>query len=684
MADETFQPLETNAVQLEVFIQRFRSVAEEMGYALQRTGYTAFVNETADLGVALVTPQGEIFGYPHSIGITMFASLDFSTVIETSGAFEEGDIIICNDPYSTGGLSSHLPDISVLMPIFDQGTLVCFSYAYVHSTDIGGKVAGSLSPSSYEIFQEGIRIPPMKLYRRGELNQDILRLILSNCRVAKDNRGDIRAMVTALRVGERRVLECILKHGREAFTRAMYDVLSYSEQRARRVISGLTDGSYAFSDYLDDDVVSATPIKFCVTLHVSGSSIEVDFSRSDVQVRSAFNLFSRGRAHPWLVYKVMFLLLTLQPDIPVNAGLMRPISASAPEGSIVNCEYPAAVGLRTTTGVRAQDAICGALARVLPDVMPAAGAGYIAPVVFAEPNLTEGGVNVNVLEPMVGGTGASSAGDGLNARDVVDIANLRNSPLEIVESTASVRILSYALRPDSGGAGKFRGGLGAILEFVVMTEDCLITARGQERHRFRPWGLRGGDCGTKGAVYLKRAGEREFVEIGKIDSLRASMGDVLQILTPGGGGYGPAFARDAERVLDDVLDGFVSEQAAERDFGVVIRLGRIDLAATGLRRGARLEPTDLLYTFGPERDAYEEAWTEDVWSAYVAHLYALPTALRAEARSKLWRALDALASRQGGRLAREDVETCWQAVAPSQRVTGGKARLSIEQKKAMQ
>lgn len=201
--------MRTDPIVLEILIQRFRSITEEMGYALQRTGYTAFVNETADLGVALVTPAGEIFGYPRSIGITTFVNLDFRDVIASFPSYDEGDVVICNDPYTTGGLSSHLPDISVFEPVMHQGEVICFVYAYVHSTDIGGKVAGSLSPTSYEVFQEGLRIPPTKLYRRGELNQEVLNLVLTNCRIPKDNWGDLRAMITALKVGEERVNEAI-------------------------------------------------------------------------------------------------------------------------------------------------------------------------------------------------------------------------------------------------------------------------------------------------------------------------------------------------------------------------------------------------------------------------------------------------------------------------------------------
>jgi len=657
--DKKATPMLTDSAQLEIFVQRFRSIAEEMGFALQRTGHTAFVNETADLGVALVTPEGEIFGYPHSIGITMFVNLDFRPVISAFDDFEPGDVIICNDPYSSGGLSSHLPDVSVLAPVFAGERLVCFAYAYVHSTDVGGRLAGSLSPSSYEIYQEGVRIPPTRLYKAGELNRDVLNLILKNCRVPDDNWGDLKAMVTALRVAERRVVECADKYGVEALVNAMNDVLNYSETRARAVISSIPDGVYSFSDYLDDDVVSEIPVKFCVAVTVAGETITVDFTGTDTQLRSAFNVYSEDRPHPWLIYKIMFVILTMDRDIPVNAGLMRPVEVVAPRGSLVNCEPPAAVGLRTTTGVRIQDTICGALAQALPDIVPAAGAGYIAPIVFAEPNLAEGGLKVNVLEPMVGGTGGHEDGDGLNARDVVDIANLRNSPIEVVENVAGVRINRYELRADSAGPGKFRGGLGLVFEFEVLEHNCLITARGQERHRFRPWGVNGGLCGEKASVFIRRAGADGFEPLTKIDSLEVDAGDVVRILTPGGGGYGSPLDRDPERVVRDLLDGMISEHAAHDVYGVVVAGDAADAQATeALRLEKRKSSPPGKFSFGPERESYEAVWADEAWLRLVERLATLPVALRASVRGRVWKAAQRLHESHGRPLTAEDIDLC--------------------------
>jgi N-methylhydantoinase B len=628
---------------LEILIQRFRSIAEEMGYALQRTGYTVFVNETADLGVALVTPKGEIFGYPEGIGIATFANLDFSEALGAFESYEDGDIVITNDAYTSGCMASHLPDVNVFKPVFHEGKLVCVTFAYVHSTDVGGKVAGSISPTSHEIFQEGIRIPPIKLYKAGALNQDVLDLILINCRAPNDNRGDLRAMITALKVGERRVKEVIERYGVDHFTNAMNEVLDYSERRARRLIERIPDGTYRFSDYLDDDVASPVPIKICAAVTVRGSDLHIDFTGSDPQLRSAFNIYTKGKPHPWLVFKIMFFLLTLERDIPVNAGLMRPVTVHAPEGSVVNCRFPAAIGMRTTTGLRVQDAIFGALAQAMPHVMPAAGAGSISPMVFAEPNQTEGGLKVTVLEPLVGGTGAHAEGDGVHSRDVVDLANMRNNPIEIVEASAAVRIRAYGLVPDSAGPGRFRGGCGSQLEFEVLTPDASLTPRGMERHRFRPWGLLGGGCAANGSCFVKRNGTGQFELVkDKIDSIHLSVGDIIRIIFAGGGGYGDPLDREPERVLQDVLDGFVTEEGATRDYGVVIRGRSVDAAATaGLRKKRRLNTRPAtLFTLGAEREAYERIWTDAVWNEFIAIIFALPFAFRSEVRLKLWRAME--------------------------------------------
>lgn len=656
--------MKSNPIVLEVLMQRFRSIAEEMGYALKRTGYTAFVNETADLCVALVTPKGEVFGYPRGIGITKFTNLDMSDAFAAVAQYDEGDIVITNDPYTTGAMASHLPDVNVFRPVFHDGELLCFVFAYVHLTDVGGNVAGSLTPTNHEVFQEGIRIPPVKLYRKDELNEDMLKLILNNCRIPVDNWGDLRAMITALRVGENRVHELIERYGRGSFLDAMVDCLEYSEARARALIRRIPAGTYRFHDYLDDDVASEIPVRLQVAVTVGDGGLHLDYSGTDPQLRSAFNLYCAGKPHPWLISKLMAVLLTMEPDIPFNAGLLRPVTISAPEGSVVNCTFPAAIGLRTTMSARLQDAMMGALAQALPDLVPAAGSGTIAPVVFAEPSPEGRGVKVNVLEPLSGGTGGSPVADGLHARDIVDLANLHNNPIETVENKSSTRVLRYALRRDSCGAGRFRGGCGVAFEFEVLMHDCVVIARGMERTRFAPWGLHGGGCGSSGAMEVKRAGEAQFARLPKSDAFRASRGDVVRITTAGGAGYGDPLERDPQRVLEDVLNDFVSPQAAEKEYGVIVRGAQLDVAATNVARMARRRAdTPAFYTLGASREAYEKVWTPQVWQAFIDMVYGLPQSQRYEMRGRLWRGMEARRA-QGLPADEPALRTLWAELRP--------------------
>ncbi|MBI2371363.1 MAG: hydantoinase B/oxoprolinase family protein [Deltaproteobacteria bacterium] len=629
---------QTDKVLLEILNNKFQSVTEEMAYTLQRTAHTVFVNETADFSTGLCTPGGELFAYPRSVGISVFINLDLGDGIRAFPAYDEGDIVITNDPYTSGGLASHLTDTNLFKPIFVRGELLAFAWAYVHSTDVGGKVPGSLSPSSNEVFQEGIRVTPFKLYRAGELDREFLGHLLSNCRAPNDNWGDIKAVIAALNTGEQRLKEMVEHYGLHTARQAMSDVLEYGRERAATLFREIPDGVYEFTDYLDDDVVTDIPVRIRLRMTVRDSAIHLDYTGSDPQSNSAFNIPSMGKPHPWVTYRLISYLYDADPKIPINAGLFRGVSATLPEGSIVNCRFPAAVGLRTTTSLRLMDVIQGALARALPGRVPAASAGAITPVVLAEPDFQSGGRRVSTIEPLVGGIGASPHGDGLDARDV-GLSNLRNNPIEIVEADSSIVIREYGVRPDSGGPGRFRGGTGVVLEFEARKPNTVITARGMERQRFRAWGIQGGRSGANGFALLNpgTAAERN---LRKIDVLVLNPGDVVRIATPGGGGYGDPYTRDPALVLRDVERGRVTVEGARRDYGVAIRDGRVDPAETERLRRARGGPDGSDFDFGPERAAHERVWTEAMYDRLMAVLYALPIEARPYVRSRLVAAID--------------------------------------------
>lgn len=626
-----------DAIMLEVLRHKYQAITEEMCYTLQRTGHTVFVNETADFSTGLATPDGELFAYPQSIGVSVMVNANLAVAISTVGSFDDGDIIITNDPYTSGGLGSHLPDTNIFRPIFFDGNVVAFAWAYVHSTDVGGKMPGSLSPSSSDVFQEGIRIPPSKLYRAGKLDHSLMRILQENCRVPADNWGDIKAVISAVNIGADRVIALNKQYGTEIFRESTEALLNYADSRAQDVFSKIPDGVYEFTDYLDNDVITDDPVRLHVGMEVHSGRLRLNLQDCDVQSRSAFNVASCGRPHPWLVYRLISFLYTMDPSIPINGGLLRSIEVITRPGSIVDCSFPAAMGLRTTTSIRLMDALHGALTKAIPGFLPAASAGVMAPVVVAETDFTSGKHRVQTVEPLAGGTGAGPGSDGIDGRDV-GLANLRNTPIEIVDSQSNIVIRKYVVATDSGGPGEFRGGAGVVLEFEARQPETMVTARGMERQRFRAWGLGGGRPGGLALAVLNPGTPNERI-ISKLDGIVLNQGDVLRLQTSGGGGFGDPFKRDPKLVLADVQRASVSISSAASDYGVVIMDGVINIAETvGLRAKQRGNVTE--YNFGSEREAYESAWPEQLQHELLEMLYTLPTALRFYAREKLIRSMD--------------------------------------------
>jgi N-methylhydantoinase B len=489
------------------------------------------------------------------------------------------------------------------------------------------------------VYQEGVRIRPSKLYRAGELDGQVLSQLLDNARVPGDSWGDVKATVAALNTGEERLMELAAHYGRPRVCRAMQDVLRYAEDRARDLFRRIPDGEYEFSDFLDDDVFSESPVRLAVRLQVKDGRVHLDYSGCDIQSAAAFNIPTLGRPHPWVTYRLISFLYSSDPRIPVNAGLLRGVTATLPEGSIVNCTFPAAVGLRTTTSLRLMDVIHGALAKALPGELPAAPGGATTPVVLAEPDPHGGGRRVMTLEPLVGGTGGSISRDGVDARDV-GLSNLRNNPIEVVESESSLLIREYGVRPDSGGPGRYRGGTGVVLEFEAGVPGTVITARGMERQRFRAWGIAGGRCGARAEAILNpgRADERE---LRKIDLLRMEPGEVLRIATPGGGGYGDPFERSPEQVLEDVRRHVVTIEHAREAYGVAIVDGAVDERESAALRLSPREPRpDFDFDFGPERLEHERVWNPAMYEHLAEILAGLPSATRPHARVALIAAVD--------------------------------------------
>jgi N-methylhydantoinase B len=623
--------MKLDSVTLAILGNKLAAVSEEMCLTLQRTGRTLYVKETADFACALAGLDGRFFAYPRSIGVSGFVGLECAPSIAAVGPLEPGDVILTNDPYRSEGLATHLPDLHMIEPYFHDGKIVAYGWCFVHCSDVGGRVPSSISPVNTEIFQEGLRIPPVKLMKRGEMNGDVRLFLDANSRTPDANMGDIRAMLGALAAGRRRFEQTIAQHGAETVAAAAVDLVNYAAEKARAVLKRVPEGTYSFSDYLDDDAASPLPVRIALAATFADGEVHLDFTGTDPQVATAMNIPSRGRPHAWLTLRVLALVNTLDPTTPLNVGLLDPVRITAPEGSLVNPQEPAATGVRHAAAIRVNDVLNGAFGKALPDIMPAASSGTVIPVVMAEPN-GRGGRRVQVIEPMIGGTGGRLGRDGIDGRDS-GISNLANNPVETVEAELGIEITRYALRPDSGGAGQWRGGCGMELTFRVLTDDSNVLGRGMERLLFRPWGSNGGKPGMPGQLILNRGlpGERH---LGKIDVLTVNAGDTVTFLTPGAGGWGNPAERDPQAVLKDVLNGFVTAEAAVVDYGVAIVDGVINGAQTEALR-AEIVASTPASAQGPERERWDEVFPAVTMDKVNRALVALPGAVRQRRRREI-------------------------------------------------
>lgn len=619
-------------VTLAILGNKLAAISEEMCLTLQRTGRTLYVKETADFACALAGLDGRFFAYPRSIGVSGFVGLECGPTIAAVGKLEPGDVILTNDPYRSEGLATHLPDLHMIEPYFHEGRIVAYGWCFVHCSDVGGRVPSSISPVNTEIFQEGLRIPPVKLMKRGEMSPEVKLFLDANSRTPEANMGDIRAMLAALAAGRRRFEQAITQHGVDAVSTASIDLVSYAAEKARSVLSKVPAGTYKFSDYLDDDAAGKLPVRIALKVTFDDGRVHLDFTGTDPQVATAMNIPSRGRPHAWLTLRVLALVNTLDSTVPLNVGLLDPVRITAPEGTLVNPQEPAATGVRHAAAIRVNDVLNGAFGQALPAIMPAASSGTVIPVVMAEPD-GKGGRRVQVIEPMIGGTGARSGQDGVDGRDS-GISNLANNPVETVEAELGIEIMRYALRPNSGGAGQWRGGCGMELTFRVLTDDSNVLGRGMERLLFRPWGAHGGKAGLPGELIVNR-GKPDERRLGKIDVLIVNAGDTVTFLTPGAGGWGNPYDRDPAAVMRDVQDGFVSVDAALADYGVAIKDGELDPTTTRQCR-SNLSKSKSTDGQGPERRRWDEVFEPALMDQLNQALVALPAAVRQRRRKDIF------------------------------------------------
>lgn len=630
--------MKLDPVLVEILLHKLTAITEEMAIALQRSARTTYIKEAGDFGTALATPAGRFFAYPAVMGVSGFLDSNVGpTMAPFEGKLEPGDVVITNHPYLSEGLATHLPDLHLIRPIFYEGKIVAQAWDFIHSADIGGGVPSSISPKFSEVYQEGLLIPPTKIVKAGVVNEEFLAQYRANCRTPDVNLGDIRAMLAALEVGERRVQDLIAAHGVETFLAAQDDLANYAATKALAVQKKIPDGSYEFWDYLDDDYNSAVPVRLRCKLEVKAGKIHLDFTGTDPQVAAAYNIPTGGKRHPWLALKLMHFIYSHDKTVPLNHGMFSHITVTAPAGTVVNPQSPAAVGVRSATAIRLNEALVGAMAAAKPGLMPAPSGGIMIPSVLVEQEPSTGSRKVLVLQSLVGGTGARVGADGVDGRDS-SLANQRNTPMEKTEEEAAALISEYALRPDSGGAGRWRGGTGVAFTVRIARDGSAVLGRGMERFVFRPWGMEGGQPGERARVVLNLGlpGERE---LGKLDMFQARAGDVVTILTPGGGGYGDPMDRPAQEVMEDLKLGYITAEGALRDYGLVLDGdGQADMAATQANRAAiRAKRGPIArFNFGPERDAWDAVFDDASMCELNALLMGMPAAIRSDRRERLF------------------------------------------------
>jgi N-methylhydantoinase B len=566
-------------VTLEVLRNRFDAISAEIQVTLLRVAYSVILKEGEDCSAAIFNAAGEIIAQstalPQHMGafIPALARIMAEYPRETMRA---GDVYTMNDPHDGG---THLPDLIIAAPAVVDGRVVAFSVCLAHQEDFGGKVPGSMPTDSTEIYQEGLIVPPLKLYDAGRPDATLFKIIERNVRLPGQVLGDIGAQVAAVTVGCQRLVDLCRREGTDKVLAYMDHLLDYAERRTRAAIAAIPDGVYRFTDYMDNDGIALdrrVPISVAITIR--GSSAVVDYAGTSSEVRGPINApISGARASAYFAFRCV-----TDPEIPNNHGCYRPIEVAVPKGCLLNPSSGAPVAIRAHTLKRAADSVLGALVQAVPGRVPAAPAGSISCVSFG--GRRSDGALYGLSDLIAGGGGARLQLDGIEALDT-DVSNCMNVPAEAIEMSYPLRVLRYRLRCDGGGAGKMRGGMGVDRALMVTSGEVVASYR-SERHFTSPWGLFGGRAAARWETRVERR-DGSVETVPSKARLTLAAGDVLCVLTGGGGGYGDPLERPPEVVLLDVLDGKVSRAAARGSYGVVIEAEQVDEVATRRLRAER-------------------------------------------------------------------------------------------------
>lgn len=540
--------IELDPIRLEIIANGLRSIADECFVALMRSSYSTNIKERKDHSIAIVDKTGRLVVQAAStlpIHIASMGGLMTCVLKKFGNDICEGDIFVANDPHTAGG--THLPDINYAMPIFINGDIVAFICNIAHHADIGGMVPGSMAGGMSEIYQEGLRIPVVRLFKKGELQQDIMDILMLNVRVPEERQGDHNAQIASCRLGERRFKEVVGVHGLPSVLTAFDEIIVRTNKRMRETIAQIPDGVYEFKDHMDSDGLETFDIPICLKLTVKGDRIHLDFAGTSPQVKGNINTTINA-----VQASVNFALIgALDSEMPSNQGVLDAVDISCAPGTVLNCVFPAPVAARAHACQRVIDVVLGALSQAIPDKVIAAANGANTTAVFS-------GVDPRTNKPYLyfetigGGMGARSTKDGKDGVQV-GITNTSNLPVESIEQEYPLRVEEYGFVEDSGGAGRYRGGMGLRRVLTPVDHDCIFNGAG-ERFRYQPWGLFGGQAGASGRFLIEdKAGRRRLDD--KPNEVSVGLGTKVTVETPGAGGYGNPEDRGEGSLRRDLESG---------------------------------------------------------------------------------------------------------------------------------
>jgi len=551
----------SDPITLEVVRNALSSIADEMALVIIRTAYSAIVRDSMDYSTGLCDRHGQVIahGLTMALHLGSFPEAMAALIREYGNDLQPGDIFVFNDPYAAGGM--HLPDVYVIKPIFYQGELEGYAATLVHQIDMSGIAPGSTAVYANEIYQEGLRIPVVKLYEAGRPNETFLKMMALNTRMPDKQAGDMRAQVAACAAAEKGYQELIGRYGSNHFRTLIEDLHDYAERMTRAAIVGLPDGHWSFTDYIDGLGDAPRPIPLKVAVTIKGDEITVDWTGSSPQVSGAINCPS-----PFVVSAVQLILKCVADrDIPNFAGFTRPLHIVIPEGTIVNPRPPAACAARAIVGWRAIDTLLGAFAQIVPERVPAAGEGGVT---FPTISGYDGDTRFVCSETLAGSWGAMPDRDGEFGIPNPG-GNLTNQPVEMIEAHYPIRICRYGMVENSGGPGEYRGAPAYVREYCMLAEHTQVVLR-SDRRSFLPYGLNGGCPGTPSWNIINPGAGQRLLPVMPMEAVQLQRGDVFTHIGAGGAGQGNPLARDPESVLDDVLEERLTIDYAEQVYGVVI------------------------------------------------------------------------------------------------------------------